>query len=526
MLSEGQILHDRYELQQILGKKPGRRTYRAIDQRTQSPVVVKVLLFSTDLDWDHVKLFQREGQILQTLTIKAIPKYLDAFDLDLPGVRGFALVQTYIDAPSIETQLKSGRTFSEAELRQIAQQVLEILIQLQNRNPAIVHRDIKPSNLLMSQTRSAHSVGEIYLVDFGSVQNIAATQDGTFTITGTYGYMAPEQFGGRAVPASDVYGLGATLVYLLSGVHPADLMRDDGRIRFEAQISPDFARWMRRAIEPHVSQRFDSAQAALDALDAPPTLQTQRDSWQVQKPIHSQLEIQATTDFFKVRLPSGIPTGIIILVELLASVLGIAICAIVLVGITFSGIGLFLLLPLIWLGLYFYWLRGELPLSKSHFDKGLLICPHQVRFGSRVYAISNLDAVRVCITARPRLLEKRLWLRLPNEEHLFLHEELSASEIEWLAYKLSQWLEQPIEYHELSPDLDRWIGAKGRVTDTCDRIRCGQAEFQTEQPGFSLKMPIVNHNAGILDENDRVCVISAEYRNGLAVLKVRRIGNP
>ena len=74
---------------------------------------------------------------------------------------------------------------------------------LHSQTPPIIHRDLKPSNILLTD-RSAHSQGQVYLVDFGSVQAPFLQPTGTLTIVGAYGYMPPEQFGGRAEPASDL----------------------------------------------------------------------------------------------------------------------------------------------------------------------------------------------------------------------------------------------------------------------------------------------------------------------------------
>ncbi|MHC5829679.1 MAG: serine/threonine protein kinase, partial [Nostoc sp.] len=122
--------------------------------------------------------------------------------------------------------LQTGRTFTEAEVKQIAKAVLEILVYLHGLYPPVIHRDIKPSNILLGD-RSGNSVGQLYLVDFGSVQTVLATETGTRTVVGTYGYMPPEQFGGRTVAASDLYSLGATLIYLVTGTYPADLPQKD-----------------------------------------------------------------------------------------------------------------------------------------------------------------------------------------------------------------------------------------------------------------------------------------------------------
>jgi serine/threonine protein kinase len=177
-------------------------------------------------------------------------------------------VQTYIEAQSLEDHLKAGRHFSEAELKQLTQSILQILIYLHRCHPPVIHRDIKPSNILLGD-RSGHSIGQVYLVDFGSVQTIAAHQGSTITVVGTYGYMPPEQFGGRAVAASDLYSLGATLIYLATGQHPADLPQTDLRLQFESfvHLSSPLVRWLQQMTAPSLDRRFASAEAALAALE-------------------------------------------------------------------------------------------------------------------------------------------------------------------------------------------------------------------------------------------------------------------
>lgn len=111
-------------------------------------------------------------------------------------------------------------------------------------------------------------MGEVYLVDFGSVQTIARTSS-TMTVVGSYGYMPPEQFNGRATCASDLYSLGATLIYLVTGQHPGDLPQTDLRIEFEqaANISLGFSSWLRHMTEPIMSQRLPSTEDAMRTLE-------------------------------------------------------------------------------------------------------------------------------------------------------------------------------------------------------------------------------------------------------------------
>ncbi|HEY9833874.1 MAG TPA: serine/threonine-protein kinase [Stenomitos sp.] len=268
--SSKQILRERYEVQQRLGKKAGRQTLLACDLDTQTLVVIKLLTFSSDFNWDDLKLFEREAETLQSLSHPALPHYLDSFELDTPNGKGFALVQSYIEAPSLEEHLKAGRTFSEDELKQLAKALLEILIYLHGQKPPLIHRDIKPSNILLTN-RSGHRIGQVYLVDFGSVQTLATQEGRTVTVVGTYGYMPPEQFGGRAVAASDLYSLGATLIALATKLHPADLPQKDMGIEFQdaAHLSQSFVDWLRQVTQPSLDRRFTSAESALQALEQP-----------------------------------------------------------------------------------------------------------------------------------------------------------------------------------------------------------------------------------------------------------------
>jgi serine/threonine protein kinase len=70
-----EVLHDRYCIKSLLGRQTGRRTFLAIDRQTQQFVVVKLLLFGVDFDWDDFKLFEREAAVLKSLHHPAIPQY-------------------------------------------------------------------------------------------------------------------------------------------------------------------------------------------------------------------------------------------------------------------------------------------------------------------------------------------------------------------------------------------------------------------------------------------------------------------
>jgi serine/threonine protein kinase len=268
MLEINQVLHNRYQIQKQLGRNAGRQTWLALDLESQETVVLKLLAFGEEVQWQDLKLFEREAQVLQQLNHPRIPKYRDYFSID-DRILWFGLVQEYIPGSSLKELLDRGRKFTENEIVAIATQVLQILTYLHELSPPVLHRDIKPSNLILDGER------QIYLVDFGAVQDKASVEGKTMTIVGTYGYAPIEQFGGKSVPASDLYALGATIIHLLVGVSPAELPQDNIRIEFEhlTNAPERLVKWVAKMTEPSAKQRFSSAREAIAAFESGNILQ-------------------------------------------------------------------------------------------------------------------------------------------------------------------------------------------------------------------------------------------------------------
>jgi eukaryotic-like serine/threonine-protein kinase len=254
-----------YRIIDLLGEGGSGKTYHAFDDRSQTEVAIKILSLRRMTDWKTLELFDREAKILAQLEHPAIPHYLDSFPTEIAGEEVFCLVQELAPGRTLTSWIESGYAFTQAELREIAAQIIEVLIYLQTFTPPIIHRDIKPQNLLWSES------GKIYLVDFGAVRDTYhLTITGGSTIVGTYGYMAPEQFRGQAVLATDLYGLGTTLLYLLSGYDPADLPIQNMKIDFRERIqtSAVFANWLDGLLEPIPEDRYRNATQALAALNS------------------------------------------------------------------------------------------------------------------------------------------------------------------------------------------------------------------------------------------------------------------
>ncbi|MEB3337633.1 MAG: serine/threonine-protein kinase [Leptolyngbyaceae bacterium] len=328
MFQAEQVLQNRYKLQRPLGQnalaeadqgeqesfrgfKSNRITWLAEDLSAIDPeqrqVVVKLLAFGGQVQWDDLKLFEREAQVLKTLHHQRIPQYRDFFSID-DRTLWFGLVQQYIPGASLKDLLAQGKKFTENQVRKIAVEVLQILMYLHELNPAVLHRDIKPSNLVLCEKK-------IYLVDFGAVQDRAAAEGATFTVVGTYGYAPMEQFGGRAVPSSDLYALGATLIHLLTGTAPADLPQRDLRIQFRdrASISSSLADWIEELTEPVLERRLSTARQALEHLKSGHALTHRRGT--LDRPTDSKVQLHKSRKELSIEIPGpGLSfTGVITL---------------------------------------------------------------------------------------------------------------------------------------------------------------------------------------------------------------------
>jgi serine/threonine protein kinase len=483
MLGEEQILRDRYHIQCQLGHNSGRRTLLAQDLQTQELVVLKILTFNSDFRWEDLKLFEREAETLKSLSHPAIPRYLDSFELHLPNRQGFVLVQTYIPATSLEEWIKRGRTFSEEEVTQIAKALLNVLSYLHSGNPPVIHRDIKPSNILLTSDRSAHQVGDIYLVDFGSVQT-AIREIGTMTIVGTYGYMPPEQFSGRAFPASDLYSLGATLIYLVTGIQPADLLQEDLLLEFEpaTHLAPSFVQWLKQMTHPSRKQRFSSAQAALATLEQPSLLQlpsvasATSTPLTLQKPDYSQVSLHKNAEILEIYLPPETSNGGAgCSISFLFCFTVVSLMA--LIGSLFSGNGFLILISLFLLVVGFSSLRQAFFAANVntyiYIDRRLMTVTQKAwGIGRLVFRASRRNLYKLTYVKRlyrrdteagimevpPELKiwatdgvnytdassSYRIGQSLSTDSETRFYGYLTTQELDWLAQELSNWLELPI----------------------------------------------------------------------------------
>ncbi len=261
LVLESTILN-RYRVISELGSGAQSTVYIARDLETDTLVVVKQMRIANLNTWDAFTSFQRESEVLSTLDHPCLPKIIELQKQDNKNGKSWISVQSFMEGENLEHQLLSDTFFTEEDLKNIANQCLDILTYIHENDPSVLHRDIKPSNLLRNLA------GDVSLVDFGAVQYAELTNT---MAMGTTGYMPGEQLLGRAVPQSDLFGLGMTLVRLATRVHPEDLDMNGMRFawRSRASLSEGFSNWIDVLINPILEDRYVDARVAKQALSDP-----------------------------------------------------------------------------------------------------------------------------------------------------------------------------------------------------------------------------------------------------------------
>lgn len=209
------ILLARYQIEGQLGGGGQGAVYQARDlnfPEARRLVAIKEMHITASdpaLRAEALKTFQREANILATLNHPAIPRIYDFFERD---TRAY-LVQEYINGRDLEAILHKTKTLPLKKIIEWAIDLCDVLHYLHSHEPEpIIFRDMKPANIMID------SLGKVRLIDFGIAK--VFVKDLPQTMIGTEGYSAPEQYKGKANPASDIYSLGATLHHVITRKDP------------------------------------------------------------------------------------------------------------------------------------------------------------------------------------------------------------------------------------------------------------------------------------------------------------------
>jgi serine/threonine-protein kinase len=278
------LMGGRYRLIRELGHGGFGRTYLAEDlNRFNESCVLKE--FAPQVQGTYAlqkaeELFEREAGILYKLQHPQIPQFREMFRVKQGDKGRLFLVQDYVVGQTyhalLEARKQQGIRFNEAEVTQLLLQLLPVLEYIHSLG--VIHRDISPDNLILRSTD-----GLPVLIDFGGVKQVAANvasqlmgspPAGASTRLGKVGYAPPEQMqGGIVHPHSDLYALGATVLVLLTGKEPQQLIDPHNLTwnwRQDITLSPKLGSILDKMVASRPSDRYQNVQDILQALTTSP----------------------------------------------------------------------------------------------------------------------------------------------------------------------------------------------------------------------------------------------------------------
>ncbi|MFC3749825.1 serine/threonine protein kinase [Paenibacillus sp. GCM10012306] len=256
-LAVGQLLGERYRVVDLIGSGGMSQVYLAEDLRL--PGKWWAVKESVSPDVMHAAGdIEAEAELLISLNHPRLPRVTDFYPPDKEGYS--YLVMDYIEGVTLSRYLElHPGPVPWNLLIQYALQLLEVLKYLHNQPTPIIYRDLKPSNIMLTGQHN------LVLIDFGIARSYGRAGDGDTSKLGTVGFAAPEQYAGQSQPVSDLYGLGALLLYLATGGEYCS-WEPGMESRLQGDVPPEFIPVLRRLLRQLPEERYPSAALVLEAL--------------------------------------------------------------------------------------------------------------------------------------------------------------------------------------------------------------------------------------------------------------------
>lgn len=265
-LKANTILINRYKILGMVGGGGQGAVYQCRDLNfpdAKRLVAIKEMHYPTGdpgLRAATMSTFQREANILATLSHPAIPKIFDFFD---QNNRAY-LAMEYINGSDLELLLNKTKELPVEKIIEWAIDLCDVLHYLHSHQPEpIIFRDVKPANIMID------SLGKVRLIDFGIAKIFVSGVKNT--MIGTEGYSAPEQYKGDVNPLSDVYSLGATLHHILTRkdprLEPPFSFNERPIGDLNPKVPPGLIAIVEKALQMDPSDRFKSCLEMKEALE-------------------------------------------------------------------------------------------------------------------------------------------------------------------------------------------------------------------------------------------------------------------
>ncbi|MHB2016373.1 MAG: serine/threonine-protein kinase [Candidatus Xenobia bacterium] len=265
-LPAGHVLFSRFRIVEMVGRGSMGVVYRAVPVDGGTPVAVKELMAAVsgpEVEAAFVEQFHIEGRILESLQHPGLPRVLQ---LGEEAGRHF-LIMEFVPGRTLEAECEARQPAALRVLRWGAE-VCDVLAYLHRHEPPVIFRDLKPANVMLGED------GHVRLLDFGIAKLFDAVPGVRTPVVArgafTPGFAAPEQY--RADPTdarTDIYGLGATLYFALTGaVPPQAIQRMQGRadLQFPPGCPARMVEIVGRMMAITPASRFATAEEARDAM--------------------------------------------------------------------------------------------------------------------------------------------------------------------------------------------------------------------------------------------------------------------
>lgn len=250
---QGTVLQGRYRIVDTLGRGGFGAVYRCEDLRLPGKrwALKELVCPDPSIANEARRNFEREAHMLSALRHRTLPVIVDYFS---EGESTYLLMEEVEGRTLAQVVVQEGPA-SEADALRWALEIARVLDYLHQQRPPVIFRDLKPENVMITEDR------HVKLIDFGLARHFDPGKGRDTEAMGSVGYAPPEVWedAGQTDARSDVYSLGATLYYVLTGKPPSPVYGTHRLAPYRPEVSPELEALVLRCMEPEPAKRFGTA---------------------------------------------------------------------------------------------------------------------------------------------------------------------------------------------------------------------------------------------------------------------------